>query len=246
MPTFFVTNLPDLDASCIHKILHVDVLRFAQSSAVEQTHSLLRRPDVEVQPARHISTSFAKLWTPRPSGAALTAAYSSLSAEDNDTTCRFLVHVLRQYPPLMMTPENTDRRVALSLTPSQRLGTSPASPLCCQRNQLLALCFPARFRPILLDTVHVPQCWLGHCAAHLHRSELEIWSVLRQVSDSCDECTVPRNVTARECLAVTGIIVCHLRLVSAVTLIHVVPLLLGLCPSPSPSILPLAFIIPST
>ena len=91
--------------------------------------------------------------------------------------------------------------------------------------------------PNPLDTLHVPQRRLGHCAAHLYRSELEVWSVLRQVADSCDECSVPRNVTARECLAVAGVTACHRRLVSAVTLIHVVPLVLGPCPSPSPSIL---------
>ena len=41
--------------------------------------------------------------SPSPSDAVLTAAYSSLSAEDSDTTCCFLVHTLRQCPPLMMT-----------------------------------------------------------------------------------------------------------------------------------------------
>ena len=33
-----------------------------------------------------------------------TATYSSLSADDNDTSCCFLVHTVRQCPSLMMTP----------------------------------------------------------------------------------------------------------------------------------------------
>ena len=123
--------------------------------------------------------------------------------------------------------DDPSRRVALSPLQSAFEYTS-SSPLCCQRNQHLARGFPARYRPILLT--HAP------CPA------VRAWPLHLQVADPCDESSVPRDVTARECLAVTGNIVCHLRLVSVVTLIHVVPLVLGLCPSQSPSILPLAFI----
>ena len=96
-----------------------------------------------------IPMSFAMLWIPSPSDAVLTAAYSSLSAEDSDTTCCFLVHVLRQCPPLMMTPADTDLRVILS-PPQSASEYASSSPLCCQRNQHLALGFPTRCRPILL------------------------------------------------------------------------------------------------
>ena len=57
----------------------------------------LTRPIVAWAPRcrfnRHaMATSFATLWIPNPSDAVLTAACSSLTAADSDTTCCFLVH----------------------------------------------------------------------------------------------------------------------------------------------------------
>ena len=37
-PTFFVTNWPDWDPSCIHRFCMLTCFRFAQSSAVDQAH----------------------------------------------------------------------------------------------------------------------------------------------------------------------------------------------------------------
>ena len=93
--------------------------------------------------------TFATLWIPSPSDAVFTAAYSSLSAEDSATTCCFWVHTLRQCAPLMMTLADTDPRVTLSPLQSASEYAS-SSPLCCQRNQHLALGFPMKYRPILL------------------------------------------------------------------------------------------------
>ena len=67
---------------------------------------------------------------------------------DSDTTCCFWVHTLRQCPPLMITPADTHRRVALS--PPQSASEYASSSLCCQRNQHFALGFPAKYLPILL------------------------------------------------------------------------------------------------
>ena len=64
------------------------------------------------------------------------------------------------------------------------------------------------------------------------------------MTDSCNECSEPRDVTSRECLAVIVVVICHLRSVHVVTLTQVVPLVLGLSLSSSTPILSISFIIP--
>ena len=147
MPTFFVTNLPDLDASCIHRFCMSTC--FALPSPLRLTKPIVAEASKCRLSPHNIPRSFATLWTPSPADAVLTAAYSSLSAEDSDTTCCFLVHTLRQCPPLMMTPPATDLRVALS-PPQSASEYASSSPLCCQRNPHFALGLPARYLPILL------------------------------------------------------------------------------------------------
>ena len=61
-----------------------------------------------------------------------------------------------------------------------------------------------------------------------------------KVADSCDNCSVPRDVTY-ECLAVSGVVTCHLRPVPVVTVTRTVPLVLGLSLSLFPSVLPPRF-----
>ena len=95
VPTFFVTSRFEFGG---FQVLHVNVFCLAPPPAVDHAH-----PDVG---SNHIPMpkSFATLWIPNPSDAFLTAAYSSLSAMDTDTTCCFLVHTFKQCPPLMITP----------------------------------------------------------------------------------------------------------------------------------------------
>ena len=108
--TFFVANRPDLGASCIQRFRMSTC--FASPSAIDQAHRC-RGIHVQIQSA-DIPRSLASLWIPSPSEAVLTAAKRSPSADDSATTCCFLVHTLRQRLLLMMTPAETDRRVALS------------------------------------------------------------------------------------------------------------------------------------
>ena len=125
VPTVSATNRPALQASCVH--------RFCISTCfvLPRPLRLTRHIVCEASKCRFnphdIPMSFAMLRIPSPSDAVLTAAYSSHSTEDSDTTCCFLVHTLRQCPPLMMTPTDTDLPVALS--PPNTLPTrhSPAN-----------------------------------------------------------------------------------------------------------------------
>ena len=71
-----------------HIVAEASRCRF--SLYIDQAHRC-RGIQVQIQPK-----SFATLWIPSPSDAVLTAAHSSLSADDNATTCCFLVHTLRQ------------------------------------------------------------------------------------------------------------------------------------------------------
>ena len=132
VPTFLVVNLARIWKPPVSTDFACRVLRFWPACKMFQ-----------------IQVFCDALDPPSPSDAVLTAAYSSLSAEDSATTCCFLVHTLRQCPPLMMTPADTDLRVALS-PPQSASEYASSSPLCCQRNQHLALGFPTRYRPILL------------------------------------------------------------------------------------------------
>ena len=117
MTTFFVMNRPDLEASCIHKFYMSTC--FSLPSPLRLTkHIVAEASKCRFFSPHDIPKSFATLWIPSPPDAALTAAYSSLSAEDSDTTCCFLVHTLT-------TPADTDCRVALS-PPSQHPNTHPA------------------------------------------------------------------------------------------------------------------------
>ena len=98
----FVANQPDLEASCIQ--------RFCMSTcfALPSPLRLTRHTVAEASKCRislhDIHTSFATLWILSPSEAVLTAAYSSLSADENATTCCLLVHTLREWVHLKMTP----------------------------------------------------------------------------------------------------------------------------------------------
>ena len=92
-----------------------------------------------------------------------------------------------------------------------------------------------RYRP--LDSLHVAHGRLHHRTAHWHRCELDTCSVLRQVTDSRSECSVPRDVATCECLAVIVIITCHLRSVTVVTVVHAIPLVFSLDPSLSSLVL---------
>ena len=121
-----------------------------------------------------------------------------------------------------MTPADTDLLVALS-PPQSASEYAHSSPLCCQRNQHLALGFPTRYRPILLTRSTSGMVGLAIAQHTCIRCKLEIWSILRQVTDSCSECSVPHDVTNCECLPVIVIIICHLRSVAVVSVVHVVP-----------------------
>ena len=103
-----------------------------QSPAIDQAHRC-RGIQVQIQSA-DILRFLATLWIPSPSVAVLTAAH---------------LHTLRQWLPLMMTPAETDRRVALS-PPQSASSRPPKSLLCSQRNQHFALGLPTRYLPILL------------------------------------------------------------------------------------------------
>ena len=116
-----------------------------------------------------------------------------------------------------------DRHLNAS-SPQSASEHASSSPLCCRRNQHLALGFPNEVSPNSLDAFHVAHRWLCHRTAHLHWRELEIWSILRQVTDSCHECSVPCDVTICECLAVWVTVFRHLRSVPVVTVVRVVPL----------------------
>ena len=174
VPTFFATNLPDLDASCIH--------RFCMSTCFALPNLLRLTKHIIAEASRcrfsphNMPRSFATLRIPSPSDAVLTAAYSSLSAEDSDTTCCFLVHTLRQCPLLMMTPPETDLRVALSppQSASEHASSSPtllpAEPALCSRS--------GEVSSDHLDTFRVTHCGVGHRTAYPHCCELEVWAVL--------------------------------------------------------------------
>ena len=173
-----------------------------------------------------ILRSLAKLCIPSPSDAALTADYSSLSAVDNDTTRCFIVHFFRQRPPLRIAPPDTDRRVAGS--PSQSASEFvPKSPLWSKLQWHFSLALPARYLPILLTRSQSRTVGLAiHSVACLHRSKLEIWSILRQITVACHQSHVLCDVASCECPAVGLIVVCHLHPVSVVPFTLVVPFVL--------------------
>ena len=92
VPTFFATNLPDLDASCIHRFCMSTCFAWPNPQRLTK-HIVAEASKCRLSP-HDVPKSFATLWIPSPSDAVLTAAYSPLSAEDSDTTCRFLVSYL--------------------------------------------------------------------------------------------------------------------------------------------------------
>ena len=165
--------------------------RLAQSPAIDQAHRCRG-----IQFSLHdIPRSFATLWIPSPSDAVLTAAYSSLSADDNATTCCFLVHTLRQRLPLMMTPAETDRRGALS-PPQSASESASKSPLCCQRNQHFALGLPTKYLPILLthSLAFIPPCriaWSRRVVRSFQLEALHYLSDMPLICLNCDSVTVP-------------------------------------------------------
>ena len=141
VPTFIVTSLPDLDASSIHGLRMLTC--FALPSPLRLTRPIVAEASrCRVSP-HTIPRSLATLCVPSPFDAALTAAYSSLSAVDNDTTCCFFVHTFRQWPPLH--PTLTAKWLGSRLQSAQECVSS--SPLCCQRKWHFALGLPARYLP---------------------------------------------------------------------------------------------------
>ena len=131
---------------------------------------------------------------------------------------------MRQCPPLMMTPADTDLRVALSPLQSvcfQLTTLLPAEPTTCLR-------LPNEVSSHPFDRFHVAHSSLCHRITYPHWRKLEIWSILRQVTDSRHECSVPCDVTLCECLAVGVIVICHLRSVPVDTVVPVIPLVLRL------------------
>ena len=170
--------------------------------------------------------TLAKLCIPSPSDAALTAEYSSLSAVDNDTSRCFFVHFLRQRPPLKIAPPDIDRRVAGS-PPQSASEFVPRLPLWSKLQWHFSLALPARYLPILLTRSQSRTVGLAiHSVACLHRSKLEIWSILRQITVACHQSNVLCNVTSWECPTVRLIVVCHLHPVPVVPVTLVVPFVL--------------------
>ena len=236
--TFLVTNFSNLDASCVHRCCTLTCFTLPKPLRLSKHIAA----DASRCSCYTILRSFAKLWIPSPSDAALTAAYNSLSAVHNDTTCCFLVHTSKKCPPLWVTPAGTDRRVVLSpiLSASEYTSNSlllPAEQACCSW-------LPSEVPPNPLYSFHVKHKWTCHRAAELHWCELEIWSVLWQVTHSCDKCSVLRDVATCECLAVIGVVTCHLRSVPVVTVTRTFPLVHGHNPSLFATVLHLAFATP--
>ena len=128
---------------------------------------------------------------------------------------------------------------------SSRLVAFPVS--VCVRLQLTSAAsgtstsLPNKISTHPLDAFHVAHRWLCHRTAYLHRRQLEVWSILRQVTDSCHECSAC-DVTMCKCLAVGVIVVRHLRSIPVVTVVGVVPPVSSLSLPLSTSALPLAFI----
>ena len=129
----------------------------------------------------------------------------------------------------MTTPADTDRLVASPVSVRIQLATLlPTKPA------------PRSRPPDEVSSDPRPR----HRTTHLHRCKLEIWSILRQVTDSCSECSVPSDAATCECWAVVVIIICHLQSVPVVTVVHVVPFVFSLGLFLSSSLLSLAFILP--
>ena len=80
VPTVFVMNRPDLEASCIHRCCMSTC--FALPSPLRLTKHIVAEASRCRFSPHDIPKSFATLWILSPSDAAFTAAYSSLSAED--------------------------------------------------------------------------------------------------------------------------------------------------------------------
>ena len=122
-----------------------------------------------------------------------------------------------------MTPADTDFQVASSSSQS-------AFRIRLQLATLLPTEQAPRSRPPdevssdPFDAFHVAHGRPCHRTTNLYRCKLEIWSILRQATDS----RVPRDVTTCDCRAVVVIIICHLQSVPLVTVVHVVPLVFGL------------------
>ena len=123
------------------QVLQVHVFRLAQATAVDQAHCC-GRIQVQIQFAFCLQVLRQALNT--QSSRCGLAAYCSLSAVDNDTSCCFLVHTLKQCSPLVITPANSVRRVVLS--PHQSASEYASNPpICCQRNRHTPLGIPARY-----------------------------------------------------------------------------------------------------
>ena len=174
VPTFFVTNLFDLEAPCIHKFCKSAC--FALPRPLRLSTSSLSCPDVgsiHIQcPGPSPRSEF-----PNPSDAVLTAAYSSLSAVDKHTTCCFLVHTFKQCHPLMITPADTDRWVTLS-PPQSASQYDSRSPLCRQWNRHSARGFPTGYHPILLTGSRSDADGFAISQHTCLARKLEIWSIL--------------------------------------------------------------------
>ena len=155
----------------------------------------------------------------------LTAAFSSLSAVDKDTTCCFLVRTFKQCPPLMITPADTNRRVALS-PPQSASEYASSSPLYCKWKKLFAFGFPAKYHPILLTRIMLRTDGFA-IAQHTCIAANFRWSMW-QVTDAC---SVLRDHTTCECLTVVRVVtfaIYHLHSVLVVTITRVIPIVFGL------------------
>ena len=91
---FFVVNRPDLEASCIQRFCLSTC--FALPSPLRLARHIVAKASRCRFSLHDSPRSFATLWLPSPSDAVLTAASSSLLADDNATTCYALVDTLRQ------------------------------------------------------------------------------------------------------------------------------------------------------
>ena len=173
---------------------------------------------------------------------------SNISATNYTPRSNFVVHVAVSPPgltmqkaasgmstqfPAMMTPADTDRRVALS-PPQSASEYASSSPLCCQRNQNLALGFPTRYLPNLLTRS------MSRTDSFVIAQHTCIDANLRS-GRSCDKKLI-RATNATYFVTSPPVVTRHLRSVTVVTVTHAVPCVLGLALSLFTLILTLASI----
>ena len=133
MPTFFVTNLPDLDASCIHRFCMSTCFALPSPLRLTQSTSLLRHPGVDS--AHTISPS------PLPRSGSRALLVQFLTAWQLTLSGRrhllflgpYLEHSVRQThddPGLTRIGRVANCRFFQSTSEY-----ASSSPLCCKQNQ---------------------------------------------------------------------------------------------------------------